>query len=1575
MYVIKRSGIHEPIHFDKITRRISKLLYGGLDKNIDPAIITQKICSQIYSGITTTELDNLTSRICMNLLFEHPDFGILGGRIAISNHQKNTPELFSEVVRLLSNNKDLHNDTSSLVNEEFIAITKLYENELQNMLDYSRDYLIDFFGFKTLERSYLLKTNNGSEGVKKIIERPQHLFLRVAIGIHGNDLENIKKTYDAMSTKQYTHATPTLFNAGCNIQQLASCFDKNTLVNTLRGAIPIKDVEIGDEVITHLGNVKKVSQIHQNKINGRKLYEVDIKKTNKFIVTEDHKLFVYNKITKKTTWKEIAKLSKNDYVMIPKYEGDILESFIDMKEIIQVLSFEPNMRVVSTLDEKYENFSMKELRKIAKVRGYKFYTSFSKEKLINMFQTEKEREITVFQQFDEHQNLIGEYETKTAIAKALKTPKKKFQNQKFNKVLENNIELYGYFWKKTKIVKAYSIKSSNDILGIDNNIEQYFTITDNTHSNLNDGQSITASIKSTPINRFIKINEDFCKLLGIWYGDGHILTKKDKITGIGFTIHKDNHRLIEFCTNMKEHFGIEHVSIHNMKSQNVIQVLYNCPLLGLLFEKLYGKGFDGKKIHPEIFKYDNKLVYALISGIITTDGCISKNGTISLSMSNKGFMYDLYSLCRLHNIDVCSVRKGSTNKLTKHQTYEMSMTSVRHLMTNVWKTYIDNRIEKTKLLNEPMTIVEQNGFKFVQFVGRKEVEIDDEFVYTLGIEDDHSYSIEGIIAQNCFLSGIEDSIEGIFDTYKDCGMISKFAGGIGVHISNIRSKGSYIRKTGGNSSGLMPLLKSFNSIARQFDQGGRRLGSFAMYLEVHHADIFTFLDAKKNHGAEEERARDLFYALWVCDLFMQCVEKDEDWFLMDPNICSNLNEVYGEEYNILYYKYVREGKFAKMIKARDLWKAIIASQIETGTPYICYKDHVNRKTNQNNTGIIKSSNLCVSGDTLILTDQGYHKIRELCDNDVDVWNGKTWSKTTVRQTGVNQKLIKISFSSNNSITCTEYHKFYIYKDDNNLCYEIQAKDLKIGMIISDFILPVINFKNHFDYENNDRIFRQHADYDTVKNIVITNIEDNNEYGDTYCVNEPLEHKVIFNGILTGNCAEIMEVSNKEETAVCNLASICLPKSIEYPDALDDVKKLHWMKLLNPTEKIRAQCFFNGKLKLLTTPNCSYCSLLKALLTKTNLEYEIIDEIEAEKLRIQSGVEKSFETYPQLFSVFEDVEKINIYHLGGYDSCWEVLRPRINYKKIASLASDLTVNLNKIIDKTYYPIEKTRTSNLRHRPIGIGCQGLADIFMMLRLPFTSDEAKQINKDIFESIYYGAMKSSMQQAQLYGSYSTFEGSPLSEGKFQFNLWGKSDEDLSGRWDWTELRENIKEYGVRNSLLIALMPTASSSSIFGNYESFETISSNLYTRNVLSGVFTIINKHLIKDLIELDLWTQHTKDRLLYDKGSVQKINGLPKFLKDVYLTTYEIDQKILIEMSADRGIFVCQSQSLNLFFNQPTFKDLTACHFKGWKLGLKTGSYYIRTKPALSGQNFGLDAKREKELMEEEIVEEECLVCSS
>ena len=664
---------------------------------------------------------------------------------------------------------------------------------------------------------------------------------------------------------------------------------------------------------------------------------------------------------------------------------------------------------------------------------------------------------------------------------------------------------------------------------------------------------------------------------------------------------------------------------------------------------------------------------------------------------------------------------------------------------------------------------------------------------------------------SCFLLSMkEDSISGIFDTLKDCALISKHAGGIGLHAHNIRASGSPILGTNGISNGLVPMLRVFNDTARYVDQGGgKRNGSIAVYLEPWHADIMEFLELKKNHGNELEKARDLFYALWIPDLFMKRVQDKGNWTLMCPDKCPGLSDCYGEEFEQLYTKYEQEGR-GKSIDAQKIWHSIYISQIEVGMPYILFKDACNRKSNQQNLGVIKSSNLCT---------------------------------------------------------------------------------------------------------------------------------------------------------------EIIEYSNKDETAVCNLASISLPKFIVNKD------------------------FSKDKITIYSKPDCNQCDYIKNILKNRNILYnEIILDKQSERNKLYMSIDDKegilVNVIPQIY--------VNGKYLGGFLELYDYIKPTYDFDGLEKVSSILTLNLNNIIDNNYYPIESTRTSNFRHRPIGIGVQGLPNVFYELGIPFDSDEAKELNEKIFEHIYYGSMKKSMEiskeREQLFiklksymsetdtlrfpddyyalkedlnatseeldklyksdkylGSYSTFEGSPASKGLLQFDLWGSnpSDEMLD---KWNNLKQDIIKYGLRNSLCIAPMPTASTSQILGNYECFEPVMSNIYSRRVLAGEYTVINNNLIYDLMHYNIWNEDLKNKIIAHDGSVQNINEIPQFIKDRYKTAWEIKQKNIIDMSVDRGKYICQSQSLNLFIESPTFKTISSMHFYSWKKGLKTGMYYLRSRPSSKAIQF-------------------------
>lgn len=1206
MSVIKRNGEREIVSFDKVSRRIKKLIEScefDHKLDIDYVGLAQKVCKDIYDGVKTHELDELAAQVCASMTTTNPEYGILASRLAISNHHKKTSPSFSEAIHNLYNSLDEDGNKIEVVTKEVFNVVKKHKTKLNNIIDYSRDYDIDYFGFKTLERAYLLSVNG------EIVERPQHMFLRVSIGIHGNDIKSVIECYDVLSKKKAIHATPTLFNAGTNGGQLASCF-------------------------------------------------------------------------------------------------------------------------------------------------------------------------------------------------------------------------------------------------------------------------------------------------------------------------------------------------------------------------------------------------------------------------------------------------------------------------------------------------------------------------LLGIND--------------------DSIDGIYDALKETALISKNSGGIGIHVHDIRSKGANIATAKGASTGLVPMLRVFNDTARYVNQGGKRNGSFAIYLEPWHSDIFEFLELRKNQGFEEQRARDLFYAMWIPDLFMKRVQENGTWSLMCPHRCPGLSDVYGKEFEDLYEKYEKEGKFRKQVPAQEIWFKILESQVETGTPYILYKDHANRKSNQKNLGTIKSSNLCcVAPSTMILTKNGYYPIKELEGKEVEVWNGKEWSNTTPFKTSDNQKVITVKFSNHLEMNCTEYHKFYVetasrpanksrpviveakdlekdmriircdfeignqsnlhmkypytsgifaadgtylkntetptrclnkciegevfckrhinnnikrHNDLSNNCkansyenrpllrlygekknlveyidykrktsgtdttidlelpmdieekytvpinYSLDTKmkwlsglfdgdgcviendgltNLQLASIHKEFLTDVVymlqtvginarlckgnesgirmlpdghgnlkgyeckeTFRLNIDSIALENLIKLNFDpkrlnvknsriphHKTNKFITVTSVEDNNETSDTYCFDEPNEHKGIFNGILTGQC-EIMEYTSKDEIAVCNLASIALSSFVKAPEIPDIVH-------------------------IKTIPNCVFCSLAKSWCERWNINMEV-EEV-SEPIKGQK--------YPQI-SVGD--------FKGGYTDFVEEFPVLYDYDELIKVTKVITRNLNKIIDKTTYPIGKAKNSNTKHRPIGIGIQGLADVYMKMRIPFESERAKFINEKIFETIYFAAMtesndlaikkteKSKNPNVKFSGAYSSFKGSPLSEGKFQFDLWNQEPIDSEPKYDWEKLRQNVVENGTTNSLLLAPMPTASTAQILGNNECFEPITSNIYVRRVLAGEFVLCNKYLQEELRGIGKWNNDLKNSIIANQGSIQHLN-LPDCVKDVFKTVWEIKQKVVIDMAADRGKFICQSQSMNLFMADATSDKVTSALFYGWKKGLKTGQYYLRTKPKSTAQQFTVEVE--------------------
>lgn len=1211
MYVTKRNGKTEIISFDKILRRLRRL---GTEVNlkINYTTLTMKVIDQLYDKIPSTKIDELSADQCASLASTHPDYNTLAGRIVVSNHHRSTSASFSKVMRQLYDFKDGHGVNFPMISKELYQIVSSRGKELDAICKYERDYLIDYFGFKTLDRSYLMKIN------RTTVERPQHMWLRVSVGIHGNDFDAVKETYEAMSQKYFTHATPTLFNAGTPRPQLSSCF---------------------------------LLSMESDSIDG-----------------------IYN------TLKDCANISK--------WAGGIGLHI-------------HNVRAQGS-----------------HIRG----TNGSSNGIVPM--------LRVF-------NNTAKYVDQCV------TP-------------------------DTDILTKNGYKQIQDI---------------------QEGDIIC--------NRSVPESPDFGKA--------------------------DFYRMNDTADPNPTNY----INIHNENSTGIVK-------------------------------------HVVSHAVKDVELCVIYSSNV---MQSGSYLEDDEDNSGLPNAD-------NVLRLTSEH-------PVFAIRSENWS----------------------NPRETGEWISAGQLEKYDRMLFGPGRE---SYQIVTRIERTAYTGILYD-----------------------LEIAE-ESSPNYL-----TSSALL------------HNGGGKRNGSFAIYLEPWHADVEMFLQMRKNHGDEELKARDLFYALWIPDLFMQRVKEGGKWTLMCPDECPGLADCYGDEFVELYTKYEREGRGKKTMIARDLWFQVLDSQMETGTPYILYKDACNEKSNQKNVGVIKSSNLCVAPETLILTDKGHLPIRDISGQNVNVWNGEEWSNVLIRKTGEDQELIEVKTSNGNSLHCTKYHKFYVVSKTETTVWKMEireARDLKPGDQLYRCEFPLFSkdqmtlvfekLANLIDSGNNGSvnggnfsiISYNHHQLEELKyllqtcgttarlkrikggkweltiskhgvlrlswygftcktinigesfvynqtegegecesfewDVMITDVIDNGRRDDTYCFTEPKRNMGVFNGILTGQCTEIVEYSSPDETAVCNLASIGLPMFVNQETCTFDFDMLH------------------------------------------------------------------------------------------------------NIVKIA------TRNLNKVIDINYYPTEKTRRSNMRHRPIGLGVQGLADVFIQMGFPFYSDAAKDLNKAIFETIYHAAVEQSIELAKTEGPYESFAGSPASKGEFQFDLWHVVP---SAKYDWNIVRKDAMQYGMRNSLLVAPMPTASTSQILGFNECIEPITSNIYSRRTLAGEFILANKYLVMDLIKLDLWNEKIKNNIIANNGSVQHIEVIPQEIRDKYKTVWEISMRDLIDMAADRGAYICQSQSLNLWLEDPNYNSLTSMHFYSWKKGLKTGIYYLRRRAKHQAQQFTIEPENQTGRVGS--IEEEHDICES
>lgn len=1197
MFVLKRNGNKELVHFDKITDRIDKLIKINERKYIDASIIAQKVVATIFCGITTEELDYESAKICINMCTQHYLYSSLAARILISNLHKKTLNTFVEKQIYIQNKLNiLDNDWLKWICDN--------KDEINSMINYNNDYIFDYFGFKTLERAYLITV----DGI--IIERPQDMFMRVASFINKGNLILIKKTYDLMSNGLYTHATPTLFNSGNKQSQMSSCF---------------------------------------------------------LLGTEDS----LNGITK--TWADVSSISK--------WGGGIGLHISDIRSKYALIKgtngpsngIIPMLKVYNEI-ARYVNQCFEPNTPICTDKGYIFIKDVKPNNKV----------LTNDGSFCIVKRLYCDY----------------FEGSILNISTNNTI----------KVTFEHPFLSfntnSNDIDIIKNKLSHQLIIPEWIEAkNLTMNHYISIPIPQYELDNYYITDLD-CYIYGLILIGGVFTDCK-----IILTINND------LCNLVSNYFS--QLNINYIYNNNTFTWNYTSKFK---FTRAQFDNIDSSILHLPL----NKVKW-FIKSIIDTFGF-----TINT---------EKYDLNFINNLQYILTRFGVLCNYCNNILYIPKETTLLQLL-------------EYNIIPEPVTFILFNNMLFTK-VQNIHIENVNTTIYDLEVENNHNYLTIGGLVHN----------------------------------------------------------------------GGKRKGSIAIYLEPHHPEIMNFLDLRKNFGTETERTRDLFLALWISDLFMKQVESNGDWYLLCPNKCPGLTEVYGEEYEKLYWNYVNNNMYLKKIKAQDVMKAILESQIETGMPYMCYKDNINNKSNQKNIGTIKSSNLC---------------------------------------------------------------------------------------------------------------------------------------------------------------AEIVEYSSHDEYAVCNLASIAINKFVK-PYIFNN----------------------NDNWVLYTKDNCKYCTFVKTLLKNNNIQYT----------EIKNQLPPNTKTYPQVF--------INNILIGGYNEVFYYTKGTFDFKELYNVAYIATLNLNNIIDINFYPVIETKKSNLRHRPIGLGIQGLADTLVLLKINFDSDESIEFNKKMMETIYLAALTASNDIAKsryqdvnefinsnipipeyydkyfnidnsklndIYhslklnkcelnnngfrsGSYSTFDGSPISNGLFQFDLWNIDRNTLYYKTEWTLLEALIKLYGVRNSLVTALMPTASTSQILGNNECFEFFTNNIYTRRTLAGDFPLINKYLIDELINLDLWSIEMKQMIIANNGSIAIFNNIPEQIRKLYKNIWEIKQIWILKNAVARGPFIDQTQSMNIFMNIPDNQKLYSSHVWSWKNGLKTGLYYLRSKPSKDAIKITINPELQQKIKNITQNEDECLNCSA
>ena len=1129
MYVKKRDGRLELVAFEKVSERLRKVAEG---LHVNVTALAQKVLMQIVDGVKTSELDELAANLSISNVTVNPDYGVLASRIIISNHQKNSPDSFAEAMKILANTRDKNDKVCSVVSAELYEFSQANAELIESHINYERDFLLDFFGFKTLERAYLLRDSN-----RRIIERPQHMWMRVSLGLWLNNIDRALETYHTMSQKLFTHATPTLFNAGCPRPQLSSCFLLAMDDDSIKGIYKtLQDCALISQYAGGIG------------------------------------LHIHNVRAKGSLIRGTNGTSNGIVPMLRNFNSTA--RYVDQ-------CFAPGTLVYTKNGAKLiEDVSVSD----------------------SVLTSTGDYHSVVLPVRHEYKGSMREIQIKNSISSVFVTPEHQIM-----------------------ALRDQALGLNFDV--IKNRLDKKLTeVTFHDAKDLAVGDFLVFPIP-TFTEDIAQLSEEDCRMYGILLGDGSI---SSSVSGV--TIGNKKKDVGDFVKSYLENRG---VNVSEYIEDNTVRLRWSSANPGFKFVK--SQLYDGKlkKMDTPFLHLPLNKIKQVIRGLIETDGCVGEK-EITIEMTSPSVIEGLrYMLLRLGALSSGYDRDRVGN-----------VSSYKDITTCL----------TTKVLRVPR-IPE---------------------ILELFPDAPASRSFTFLRHENNIYSRIESISDADYD-------------GI-VHDFEISGPHDYV---------VSHLGVSHNG-------GGKRNGSFAIYLEPWHADIQDFLKLKLNNGQEEERCRDLFYALWLPDLFMERVRDGGSWTLFCPSEAPGLADVVGDDFKALYERYEAEGRGRVTMPAQKLWFEVLDAQIETGTPYLVYKDAANKKSNQQNVGVIKSSNLC---------------------------------------------------------------------------------------------------------------------------------------------------------------SEIIEYSSPQETAVCNLASMGLPSFVK--DGAFD------------------------------------------------------------------------------FTLFRDTVKV-------------VVR-----------------NLNKVIDINYYPTVETRASNMRHRPIGLGVQGLADVFALLRVPWeiveggkviANPEAVLLNKRIFAHMYYAAVEASSDLALEESSYSTFAGSPASKGLLQPDLWSVTGlEEL----DWASLKERVCKNGLRNSLLVAPMPTASTSQIMGFNECFEPFTTNIYTRRTLAGEFIQVNKYLVAELVKLGLWTPELKEKIVAKSGSVQGLDDIPADVQALYKTVWELKQKTLIDLAADRGAYICQSQSLNLFVSDPDYSKLTSMHFYAWSKGLKTGIYYLRTKAPVSAQQFTV----EPTLKKAEPKQEECLMCSA